>query len=96
MLPDAYGCVVANRFGDLLDDEADPYDLIGEVQTEKEKKKKKKDEEDKKGKPKKPGQKESQKERRVRAGSDAQDPFPGKLKACLPYLHPVLAAAVIF
>ncbi|XP_047447442.1 intracellular hyaluronan-binding protein 4-like isoform X2 [Mugil cephalus] len=76
MLPDAYGCVVANRFGDLLDDEADPFDLIGEVQMEKEKKKKKKDEEDKKAKQKKPGQKESQKDRRVRAGCDGQDPFP--------------------
>ncbi|KAI3372743.1 hypothetical protein L3Q82_023208 [Scortum barcoo] len=30
MLPDAYGCVVANRFGNLLDDDADP---LSEVET---------------------------------------------------------------
>ena len=39
MLPDAYGCVVANRFGKLLDDDADPFDLINEAESEKEKKK---------------------------------------------------------
>ncbi|KAM9858605.1 intracellular hyaluronan-binding protein 4.L-like [Aulostomus maculatus] len=66
MLPDAFGCVVANRFGNLLDDDADPFDFINEVETEKEKKKKKKkEEEDKKGKQKKSGQKESQRDRRV-------------------------------
>ncbi|XP_018530515.1 LOW QUALITY PROTEIN: intracellular hyaluronan-binding protein 4-like [Lates calcarifer] len=80
MLPDAYGCVVANRFGNLLDDEADPFDLINEVESEKEKnkkKKKKKNDEDKKGKQKKPGQKESQKDRRVPFTADhGQDPVP--------------------
>ncbi|XP_042344668.1 intracellular hyaluronan-binding protein 4-like [Plectropomus leopardus] len=72
MLPDAYGCSVANRYGDLLDDDADPFDLISKVELEKEKKKKKEDE--KKGKQKKPGQKESQKDRRVPVASDCQDP----------------------
>lgn len=81
MLPDAYGCVVANRFGNLLDDDADPFDLISEVETEKEKKKKKKDEGEKKGKQKKPGQKESQKDRRLPVASDGQDPVPGKRTA---------------
>ncbi|XP_026199287.1 intracellular hyaluronan-binding protein 4-like [Anabas testudineus] len=77
MLPDAFGCAVANRFGDLLDDDADPFDLINEVETEKEKKKKKKkDEEDKKGKPKRLGQKETQKDRRVPVASDVQEPAP--------------------
>ncbi|XP_041794036.1 intracellular hyaluronan-binding protein 4-like [Chelmon rostratus] len=76
MLPDAYGCVVANRFGDLLDDEADPFDLMSEVETMKEKKKKKREEEEKKGKQKKPGQKESQKDRRLPLASDGQDPAP--------------------
>lgn len=79
MLPDAYGCVVANRFGDLLDDEADPFDLISEVETEKEKdKKKKKKEGDKKGKQKKPGHKESQKERRLPIASEGPESVPGK------------------
>lgn len=81
MLPDAYGCVVANRFGDLLDDEADPFDLMSEVETMKEKKKKKREEEEKKGKQKKPGQKESQKDRRLPLASDGQDPAPGELTA---------------
>ncbi|XP_023133432.1 intracellular hyaluronan-binding protein 4-like isoform X1 [Amphiprion ocellaris] len=77
MLPDTYGCVVANRFGDLLDDDADPFDLINQVETEKEKKKKKKKEEDeKKAKLKKPGQKESQKDRRAPIALDGQDPVP--------------------
>ncbi|XP_070759818.1 intracellular hyaluronan-binding protein 4-like [Enoplosus armatus] len=77
MLPDAYGCVVANRFGNLLDDDADPFDLISEVETEKEKEKKKKKEEgEKKSKHKKPGQKESQKDRRLPVASDGQDPVP--------------------
>ncbi|XP_008333523.1 intracellular hyaluronan-binding protein 4-like isoform X2 [Cynoglossus semilaevis] len=69
MLPDAYGCAVENRFGNLLDDDADPFDLISELEREKEKKKKKKkkQDEEKKVKQKKPGQKESQRDRRVRA-----------------------------
>ncbi|XP_035513799.1 intracellular hyaluronan-binding protein 4-like [Morone saxatilis] len=76
MLQDAYGCAVANRFGDLLDDEADPFDLMSQVEMVKEKKKKKKEEEDKKGKQKKPGQKESQKDRRLPVASDGLDPVP--------------------
>ncbi|KAK2901956.1 intracellular hyaluronan-binding protein 4-like [Channa argus] len=79
MLPDAYGCVVANRFGNLVDDDADPFDLMSEVETEKEKekkKKKKKVEEEKKSKQKKPGQKESQKDRRVPIASDMHEPMP--------------------
>ncbi|TNN50180.1 Intracellular hyaluronan-binding protein 4 [Liparis tanakae] len=75
MLPDAYGCAVANRYGDLLDDEADPFDLISRVQMEKDKKKKKPDGE-KKGKPKKSGQKESQKERRLPVGPEDAAPVP--------------------
>lgn len=81
MLPDAYGCVVANRFGNLLDDEADPFDLINKVETEKEKKKKKKKQNDDKNvKQKKTGQKESQKDRRVPITSDAVDSAPGKAR----------------
>ncbi|XP_057687642.1 intracellular hyaluronan-binding protein 4-like [Corythoichthys intestinalis] len=66
MLPDAYGCAVANRFGNLPDDDRDPLDFISEMETEKEKnRKKKKEVEDKNAKQKKPGQKESQRDRRV-------------------------------
>ncbi|KAK7933125.1 hypothetical protein WMY93_004021 [Mugilogobius chulae] len=65
MLPDEFGCVVANRFGKLLDNEADPFDILNETECEKEKKKKKKKQEDVKSKQKKPGQKESQRDRRV-------------------------------
>ncbi|XP_059910566.1 intracellular hyaluronan-binding protein 4 isoform X1 [Gadus macrocephalus] len=81
MLPDAYGCVVANRFGELLDDEADPFDLLSMAEsTEKSKKKK---EDVKKAKQKKPGQKESQKERR--AGVDEQPAPPmGSCIFCVP------------
>ncbi|KAF7667485.1 hypothetical protein LDENG_00061270 [Lucifuga dentata] len=74
MLSDVYGCVVANRFRNLLDDDADPFDLISEVETEKEKQKnKKKEEEEKNNKQKKRGQKESQKDRRVSIASAGQD-----------------------
>lgn len=79
MLPDAYGCAVANRFGNLLDDDTDPFELFSGVESEKKKKKKKKkEEEDKKAKQKKPGQKESQKDRRLPVTSDVQEPVPGK------------------
>ncbi|XP_068559240.1 intracellular hyaluronan-binding protein 4 isoform X2 [Cebidichthys violaceus] len=72
MLPEAYGCAVANRYGDLLDDEADPFDLISKVEQEKKEKKKKKQE----GKQNKAGHKESQKDRRVPFASEVQEPAP--------------------
>ncbi|KAK5871030.1 hypothetical protein PBY51_003933 [Eleginops maclovinus] len=75
MLPEAFGCAVANRYGDLLDDDADPFDLIAKAEIEKAKKKKKENEE-KKAKPKKPGQKESQKDRRVPVAPDGPDTAP--------------------
>uniref|UniRef100_A0A8C6US92 Hyaluronan/mRNA-binding protein domain-containing protein n=1 Tax=Neogobius melanostomus TaxID=47308 RepID=A0A8C6US92_9GOBI len=66
MLPDEYGCVVANRFGNLIDDDdADPFDLLNEAETDKKKKKKKRPEDDKKSRQKNPAQKESQRDRRV-------------------------------
>ncbi|XP_056137064.1 intracellular hyaluronan-binding protein 4-like [Lampris incognitus] len=77
MLPDAYGCVVVNRFGELVDDEADPFDAINEAELEKEEKKKKR-EDSKRAKQKKPGQKESQKDRRLPSAADgAGDDFAG-------------------
>ncbi|KAM3867451.1 intracellular hyaluronan-binding protein 4-like [Diretmus argenteus] len=75
MLPDAYGCVVANRFGELLDDYPDPFDLISEAEIENDKKKK---DEQKKAKQKKSGQKESQQSRRVPVLPDGPDPPPGR------------------
>ncbi|XP_033946952.1 intracellular hyaluronan-binding protein 4-like [Pseudochaenichthys georgianus] len=75
MLPDAFGCAVANRYGDLLDDDADPFDIITKAEIEKAKKKKK-DNEEKKAKPKKPGQKESQKDRRISVAPEGPDPAP--------------------
>uniref|UniRef100_A0A3Q0R4J0 Intracellular hyaluronan-binding protein 4 N-terminal domain-containing protein n=1 Tax=Amphilophus citrinellus TaxID=61819 RepID=A0A3Q0R4J0_AMPCI len=85
MLPGAYGCAVANRFGNLLDDDTDPFDLISEVESEKvKKKKKKKEEEDKKAKQKKPGQKESQRDRRLPVTLEVQEPVPGKYCDALP------------
>ncbi|TKS78246.1 Intracellular hyaluronan-binding protein 4 [Collichthys lucidus] len=96
MLPDSYGCVVANRFGNLLDDDADPFDLLNQAETVKEKKKKKKEEEEKKGKQKKPGQKESQKDRRLPVSLESQDPAPGELNR-ITYIMVlyILAAASI-
>lgn len=72
MLPEAYGCVVENRFVGL-DGDVDPFDLMTEIQIAQEKRKKKKEDVDKKSK-KKPGQRETQKDRRfpiALAGRDA-------------------------
>lgn len=82
MLQDAFGCAVANRY--LLDDDADPFDLMSQVETVKEKKKKKKKEDEDKKKQKKPGHKESQKDRRLPLASDGQDLAPGELNTPPP------------
>ncbi|XP_075875534.1 intracellular hyaluronan-binding protein 4-like isoform X2 [Nelusetta ayraudi] len=74
MLPEAYGCVVANRFVDL-DGDVDPFDLMTEIQMAQEKRKKKKEEVDKKSK-KKPGQRETQKDRRFPIASAGGDSVP--------------------
>ncbi|XP_040051367.2 intracellular hyaluronan-binding protein 4.S [Gasterosteus aculeatus] len=84
MLPDTYGCAVANRYGDLLDDDADPFELINQVVMEKIKKKQDKE---KKDKQKKAGQKESQKDRRVAYVSEVQDPAPVRNQQQKPALH---------
>uniref|UniRef100_A0A4W5NSH4 Zgc:103482 n=1 Tax=Hucho hucho TaxID=62062 RepID=A0A4W5NSH4_9TELE len=59
-----FGCAVTNRFGQLLDDEADPFDIIREAQVEKQKKKKK-DDPKKTATTDKPVKKDSQKDRRT-------------------------------
>lgn len=74
MLPEVYGCVVENRFVGL-DGDVDPLDLITEMQMAQEKRKKKQDV-DKKSK-KKPGQRETQKDRRVPIAPDGRDAAPG-------------------
>uniref|UniRef100_A0AAV2MQ69 Hyaluronan/mRNA-binding protein domain-containing protein n=1 Tax=Knipowitschia caucasica TaxID=637954 RepID=A0AAV2MQ69_KNICA len=81
MLPDEYGCAVANRFGDLLDDDADPFDILKEAGSEKDKKKKKK-QEDVKNKQKKSGQKESQRDRRLPVSVGAPEPPQARKLQC--------------
>lgn len=41
MADKGYGCAVANRFGRLLDDETDPFDLLYQAQVKSEQRKKK-------------------------------------------------------
>ncbi|XP_059398485.1 intracellular hyaluronan-binding protein 4-like isoform X1 [Carassius carassius] len=63
-MPDeGYGCAVANRFGRLLDDESDPFDILFAAGGEK-KPKKKKDESKKTSATTKSGKKESQRDRK--------------------------------
>ncbi|XP_065143841.1 intracellular hyaluronan-binding protein 4 isoform X2 [Paramisgurnus dabryanus] len=64
-MPDeGYGCVVANRFGRLLDDESDPFDILFAAEAGK-RQKKKKEEPKKTSTAAKTGKKESQKERKT-------------------------------
>ncbi|XP_067232457.1 intracellular hyaluronan-binding protein 4 isoform X1 [Chanodichthys erythropterus] len=66
MADEGYGCAVANRFGQLLDDESDPFDILYAVGVEKKQKKKK--EEPKKTSTStttKAGKKESQRDRKI-------------------------------
>lgn len=64
-IPDeGYGCAVANRFGQLLDDESDPFDILYAAGIEK-KQKKKKEEPKKTSTTTKSGKKESQRDRRI-------------------------------
>ncbi len=63
-LPDeGYGCAVANRFGRLLDDESDPFDILYAAGIEK--KPKKKEEPKKTSTTTKSGKKETQKDRKI-------------------------------
>uniref|UniRef100_A0A8C1ACV1 Zgc:103482 n=1 Tax=Cyprinus carpio carpio TaxID=630221 RepID=A0A8C1ACV1_CYPCA len=73
-MPDEeYGCAVANRFGRLLDDESDPFDILYAAGVEK-KPKKKKDEPKKTSTTTTAGKKESQRARKIvlPAGGDGQ------------------------
>ncbi|KAK2872621.1 hypothetical protein QQF64_017754 [Cirrhinus molitorella] len=64
-MPDeGYGCAVANRFGQLLDDESDPFDILYAAGIEK-KQKKKKEEPKKAPTTTKSGKKESQRDRKL-------------------------------
>jgi len=64
-MPDeGYGCAVANRFGQLLDDESDPFDILYAAGVEK-KQKKKKEEPKKTSTTTKAGKKESQRDRKI-------------------------------
>ncbi|XP_051533615.1 intracellular hyaluronan-binding protein 4-like [Myxocyprinus asiaticus] len=64
-IPDEeYGCAVTNRFGHLLDDETDPFDILYASQVEK-RQKKKKEEQKKTSTTTKTGKKESQRDRKI-------------------------------
>ncbi|KAI2651410.1 Intracellular hyaluronan-binding protein 4 [Labeo rohita] len=64
-MPDeGYGCAVANRFGRLLDDESDPFDILYAAGIEK-KQKKKKEEPKKTPTTTKSGKKETQRDRKI-------------------------------
>ena len=72
-MPDTgYGCAVANRFGELLDDESDPFDLLYQATVQQERKKKKEALKKPPAPPAKTGKKESQRDRKapLRAGGD--------------------------
>ncbi|XP_072518220.1 intracellular hyaluronan-binding protein 4 [Salminus brasiliensis] len=72
-MPDSgYGCAVANRFGKLLDDESDPFDILYQAQAQQERKKKKEETKKSAAPPAKAGKKESQRDRKapVRAAGD--------------------------
>ncbi|XP_026868217.2 intracellular hyaluronan-binding protein 4 isoform X1 [Electrophorus electricus] len=65
-MPDTgYGCAVTNRFGQLFDDESDPFDVLYQAQVEKEQKKKKDDQKKTAVSSAKTGKKESQRERKT-------------------------------
>lgn len=61
---EGYGCAVANRFGQLLDDESDPFDILFAAGVGK-KQKKKKEEQKKASTTTKAGKKESQRDRTI-------------------------------
>ncbi|XP_057216167.1 intracellular hyaluronan-binding protein 4 isoform X1 [Triplophysa rosa] len=63
-MPDeGYGCTVANRFGQLLDDESDPFDILHAAGAGKQQKKKKEDQK-KASNAAKTGKKETQRDRK--------------------------------
>ncbi|MBN3325242.1 HABP4 protein, partial [Atractosteus spatula] len=64
-MQESFGCAVMNRFDQLLDDEADPFDILREAEEEKKKRKKKEESKKGSGGTAKPGKKESQKDRKV-------------------------------
>ncbi|XP_075455389.1 intracellular hyaluronan-binding protein 4 isoform X2 [Ascaphus truei] len=79
-MQETFGCAVANRFYQLLDDESDPFDILQKA--EEEKNRRKKDETagsaaSKKAGAQKGGKKETQKERKVlSAGATTEVPEP--------------------
>lgn len=80
MSDSGYGCAVANRFGRLLDDESDPFDLLYQAQVKNEKRKKK-EEVKKVVTSTKASKKESQRERKalVRVADNTATKGGGKI-----------------
>ncbi|MBN3297789.1 HABP4 protein, partial [Amia calva] len=74
IMQESFGCAVMNRFEQLLDDEADPFDILREAEADK-KKKKKKEEKKGSGNAAKSGKRESQKDRKIPVflGGDGDD-----------------------
>nr|XP_033813493.1 intracellular hyaluronan-binding protein 4 isoform X2 [Geotrypetes seraphini] len=71
-----FGCAVANRFQQLLDDESDPYDVLREAEEEKRRRRRQEVAANAKrdGAGHKPGKRESQKERKVPVPETQQPP----------------------
>ncbi|XP_076836762.1 intracellular hyaluronan-binding protein 4 isoform X2 [Brachyhypopomus gauderio] len=75
-VPDSgFGCAVTNRFGQLFDDESDPFDVLYQAQVVKDKKKKKDDQKKTVVPSTKTGKKESQRDRKLtsRTGGDGDN-----------------------
>ncbi|KAL4630083.1 Intracellular hyaluronan-binding protein 4-like [Arapaima gigas] len=80
---DAFGCTVTNRFDRLLDDDADPFDILQQAEIERQRRKKRDDV--RRGDAGKAGRKESQKDRRTPVtGATGVGPFhaDGCLLSC--------------
>ncbi|KAG8595980.1 hypothetical protein GDO81_001695 [Engystomops pustulosus] len=73
-MQEAFGCAVANRFFQLLDDESDPLDFLHQASSEVERKKKKEEEVAKKASNQKSNKKESQKDRKAIIANSTEAP----------------------
>ncbi|XP_040272914.1 intracellular hyaluronan-binding protein 4 [Bufo bufo] len=75
-MQEAFGCAVANRFFQLLDDESDPLDFLHQTSTELGHKKKKEETPVKKAGTQKSNKKESQKDRKANTNTESPDLKP--------------------
>ncbi|XP_064497209.1 intracellular hyaluronan-binding protein 4 isoform X2 [Pseudopipra pipra] len=77
---ESFGCAVANRFYQLLDDDSDPFDILREAERRQQQQQRKKRDEAAAGRAVPRGRRESQKERRQPGGSAAaaEPPLTGQ------------------